>query len=785
MSETGSFNPADYENPSAGNAQPAQPAQPMPQTAAGQQSAQPGSSFNPADYASEAPPAITNGYTPKTAVNDPSMVLSLDDQLRMSMGSGEGKRLGNLEYLQNKFGKDNVVVDPKTQDPIVKQGTTWFHTKEQDPWKLAKDFVLHGDIKVDSNGIHDPTLNRLLNYGASQFGSVTSMGINAMARAGVASAIGLEAIVGTPAFAAVAAGTTAAAGSAVANAADAYMNNLGRVYGTYKADPEQERKDLAWGALSHMTDNLVAIGMMPSSKWFGQTVKDLGEMVDKAGTGAKNVMKSFLQGAAKLSPDASENIVEKSEQVGSFVQSLGPDGRNAKDVASNVWTKISPEVPRVGKAANDTVKASWEQGKAKVLQAIEDRAGAALRAVGDETVVTETRLHPSSAIANVMAQLQQAGTITVQGANGKELYGMEQILNHGFDGLQVLPGDPRVALKISNNALGDVEGAMRYSKNIVAMLQPYAETAKSIGKGTLSQQAEAMMNMRSGLVNGALKDISDKAFSAGDHTARKTLIQPAIDALDQHLKEGLDGASGGAYTMMQENFVKTQTALEPLTSYFRERMKVLPSERPNVDFAFFQQLRGLSAEGKTILKQSIEGAEGVAREYDPGLANQLRSALDRISIAHTVLETSPVYARGANNAVTKYSFIGGAGSLAAGHPGQAAMGAAVGAGNAISGSGRMMTSASTSLLNNARALNAFIGKYGSGAPEAMGQLMQNPGALHQLLSMPEQAVMQEQQTQQALQQQAQQYMQAQQQSLQQQQQMMQQAQGQQGQGKGR
>jgi hypothetical protein len=279
------------------------------------------------DLTGEAVPLAFSGHTPETAMN--YSPVTAKDRLYLSFGN----QAGNIEYLKKRFNDVKPIPDKDgkpTRHLAVLDGNTWYRVDAnngdiQDPWELAKEYVKD----------------------AADLGDI---GIGMASTATTAAVAGAVGVGGTVATGGAAVAPSLAAASSIAASGGALSfavrTSLGRLVGTYKADPAEQVWDLSMEMALNAAGVRIAAGVKPTATWMAGQLDKMakwygGTAAGKATARGAEAVKPYLSSAGEIVEGIAEtpkdlfrtimavrtvgrlhfdNMVTKPKEVGTFMR---------------------------------------------------------------------------------------------------------------------------------------------------------------------------------------------------------------------------------------------------------------------------------------------------------------------------------------------------------------------------------------------------------------------------------------------------------------------------------
>jgi len=292
--------------------------------------------FSEADFAGgDILPSYANGLSPETAIN--SSPISVEDRARLSVGNESGK----IKFLRENYG---AVTRSKSGDLLVQDKTSklWHQVDpsglgDGNPWEKTKELVK----------------------------DVTELApIAAKTVAQIGAAVGLASVTGGTSLLAQA-GTSAAVGAALA----AGETSLGRLVGTYEAQPEEQLKDIAIETLINFGGTYVAAGVKPGISMIADGLRKGAKVIGKAIPEAmKNVLGS-LSGAGTRSVNT---LIQNPDEVTAAMKAAGLGAQNADDVVNNLVSDSVSKVSTIARQIRGAISNMYDSMSKQVIQNVDD-----------------------------------------------------------------------------------------------------------------------------------------------------------------------------------------------------------------------------------------------------------------------------------------------------------------------------------------------------------------------------------------------------------------------------
>lgn len=292
--------------------------------------------FSEADFAGgDILPSYANGLSPETAIN--SSPISVEDRARLSVGNESGK----IKFLRENYG---AVTRSKSGDLLVQDKTSklWHQVDpsglgDGNPWEKTKELVK----------------------------DVTELApIAAKTVAQIGAAVGLASVTGGTSLLAQA-GTSAAVGAALA----AGETSLGRLVGTYEAQPEEQLKDIAIETLINFGGTYVAAGVKPGISMIADGLRKGAKVIGKAIPEAmKNVLGS-LSGAGTRSVNT---LIQNPDEVTAAMKAAGLGAQNADDVVNNLVSDSVNKIATIARRLRGAMSNMYDSMAKQVIQNVDD-----------------------------------------------------------------------------------------------------------------------------------------------------------------------------------------------------------------------------------------------------------------------------------------------------------------------------------------------------------------------------------------------------------------------------
>lgn len=236
-------------------------------------------------------PEYANGISPERAIN--KSPLSINDRLQLAFGNKKGR----IDFLKQRY---EDVVETEDGDLRIKKDGLWHvldakGLEAKDPWELSKgiakaaavgafNFAVKGNpVGMTANALSGGRLNKAVDEASSvalKGDEVASeLAKDAADIVPEATAIGASIAAGVATGGASLAAQAAAAGGA-ALGAGAYRTSLGRLVGTYDADPETQFKELAMETMLAFAGTGIALGVKPTAQWMAKQIPGLSKLAN-------------------------------------------------------------------------------------------------------------------------------------------------------------------------------------------------------------------------------------------------------------------------------------------------------------------------------------------------------------------------------------------------------------------------------------------------------------------------------------------------------------------------
>lgn len=234
--------------------------------------------------------------------------VGIADRFALSLGNKQG----NLEYLKNKFGEANVVMNDKDVVTVKGKDGLWRAVDPDtldapDSWSLTEKYTKRAKEFAGEVAENIPTAIR------------TAAGFIKTTGAGTAAVTGAP----TLGAGAVAGGTMFAAGAA----SDLALTSMGRALGTYKGNWQDQAKDAVFEGALNTLGYAIEAAAKPTVKYVAQTgmfkklQQGLSTLTDENSRILGGLLKWSTSG--KVSEDALEQVAKNGEKLDEIVRTKG------------------------------------------------------------------------------------------------------------------------------------------------------------------------------------------------------------------------------------------------------------------------------------------------------------------------------------------------------------------------------------------------------------------------------------------------------------------------------
>jgi len=514
------------------------------------------------------PPGF-DGTSPQSPRN--ASPLSALERFNLSMGNKQG----NLNYLVNKYGKENVatVFDPQgtpTDDVSIRVDGDWYRVDPnngdiRDPWELTQSYLKNPGEFV---------------------GDVADLGPLGIA-AGVASAPIIQA-------GGIAAGTMAAAGAATAG----ITTSLGRIAGTYDATPLEQAWDIGFEGLMNAAGAKIAAGMKPTATWVSNqiprlynTFKDtLGkvtpEVVKEGGEALANSPKALyraLWATNSVGNEAFDTMLEMPQQLKTMMKTA--DQATGGKVAAYTDYITAQQVNAVKQLSNQTqplLSKIYGKMRNKILKAV----GGEFSGNFDEPIIKQYQDLISSNMGYIVQKVKTPEGIVelaVQGDDAIEALGRQGLQNIKF---KMYTQDELAKLVRGGLELSDDEGKMTIGhlmnnqeaydsfKNYIDAFQKFANSKERSGP----RFAKDLLDFKKVMTDYAHSIESDEVLAPMKGV--RSLLAQSRTNLDNYIRKSLDESGvADVFDEMNSTYNTLSRRVRPLIDT-AAKAKRADSDRP-------------------------------------------------------------------------------------------------------------------------------------------------------------------------------------------------------------
>lgn len=577
----------------------------------------------------EAKPKQVLGVDPDSAMNE--SVVDLTDRVKLSLGD----KMGQVAYLKEKY--EDATLNSKG-DLTVKKDGNWFlvdpkgYEFSKDPWKLSKEII------------------------ADNVADMTGTGIIAAA-----------AVAGGIAGTAMAPGVGTAGGAVTGAGAGEYLrSSLGRLVGTYTADPVQQTKDIAFESMMQLAGEKFVPGMKKGLDVIGDGVEKLGLRM-KVEEGARAVGRFYSQ--FNVGQQAMDTIMTYGKEVNQRMKDVfRASGNNDAKYIEFLQSDSINQVKNLAAKAPRILSNTYQKMQQQIMDAVPDTFKSNIRTTAIEAyaktiddglakvVRSGQEIADKAEIVKIMRFAQEQGRLpkgtSVMLKTPQELASLAKRTGQFDNNVLKLATDPE-AYELLNKMYRNVDLALA-SKQL---------QGKDAAKAMLSFKRE---------MGDVIWGLSTKADDMGLNSLRKS-FETYSKIIDDNTKTALDQVGQGQmYSQMNAKWSQLSRELKPLANAH------VTSMRTGSDTAFETFLNKVkSVPGRNQLsKSSLESIEIAADQLGDQTASQM------IKGARTALEINDAAA--AFNPYVNRPSVGDVGIGAFGLlTGQWAIAAAVGVKKAI------------------------------------------------------------------------------------------------------
>lgn len=393
--------------------------------------------------------------TPDTALE--VSPVSLPDRFKLEVGNEKGA----ISYLKQNFEK--VLPHPE-RGLVVKNKGVWQQVDpsglgEGDPWQMSQE--LAADVLESTREVGD--------IAASIVG-----GLAGGALAGLAGAPTGPGAAATATAGAVAGRTAGVAANSFA------MSSLGRFFGTYEAEPEEQARDAGIDAMIALTGEAIVPGGKLIFKGGKKVVKSAGRTAPAIAT--RRALKSLSESVAGTSKDVLSTFISffsgaPSKATDQMIDNMDLVDKEAKRIIS----KVKKSGERLTSNAIDETVASEQVGKLSILvDNYEKQVGKTFKQLEGKMLaspgVKSFTANISESIEPSLKSLASIGVINFDDKAGK------YILKNKEEIAEALLGEKPVA-----NLAGKVTKSI---ENVVNTMNKYVKEGQVTGRDGLKKVLE-------------------------------------------------------------------------------------------------------------------------------------------------------------------------------------------------------------------------------------------------------------------------------------------------------
>lgn len=622
------------------------------------------------------------GTSASTPIN--SSPVSAIDRFKLSLGNEQG----NMEYLKTKF--EGVAKDDNG-DLVVKDQGKWKRVDEKDSWELTKDLADLGGLTIQGG---------VATAGAAAAG-VASGGFGAVIGAGAATALGAEARI-----------------------------TLGRMAGTYKADPLEEVRDLGFETLLGSMGQRVLMGVKPTAAVLGNALQKGAATMENAPNATKAIMAKTIAATTGATDEQASILLADPAKVGESLKQWGRWASPAT-IKNGLKEDSVEQVKLLAENAKPALNRMYLNDKSELLNAIPKDFTAS----------------PTEPIGAIYAKAVEDGVIkatakrTIEKAVDPEKLMLDlKSGNLGKYNFEMVPQADLVR-RAANGELDTNIAENAIDKDAYSMMSNFFETVGKLvpdGSGPVPKpmtSANASKLAANRLIE-TRKILSDTIYNTGEKASDQQLnaVRPVLmkylDHMDAIVKDSLDKPTNGAYSKMLSRYNEMSTQVDVF--------KRAAQAAKNTQDAPMESLlnKFTSGAGNHVsTKAQLRGAAEMIAANSP-TDSGVHQAIDKILTNDSAQFFSQIVRPG----VGKVSLHSGGliGAYAAGGA-PAAIGAAVatspratlGAAQLAQGAGQMFPKATQHTIVAARAVKDFMGSL---TKEARQSLLNNPQMFNAVMS---------------------------------------------------
>jgi hypothetical protein len=612
-------------------------------------------------------PQEADGASPQA----PLQLSPLDVTDRVAVAFGNTK--GSLSYLKKKF--QDVQYDADKGFVVQKEGL-WYKADPSmlgkgDAWDKTKELV------ADAAEWAPEAMTAAITYGTTKLGENIVGGIGAAIPAPGANA--LTAGAGKIAGGLLGAGIGGAISSGI-------KTRLGRLFGTYDPEPEEEMRDIGLEALLNMGGQAVAPGVKPFFSMIGKGVKNVAQW---ASPGVKATLSAVL---AKTTGAAKENMVRLLDrapqvmgQLDSAVASEGAEGAVVKLKTQNI-NKVKALMAQPWKA----LSGFFDKEEDKLLQLVPDKLSFD---VGGTVGNAFKELEKLGVVVPVVEKMGPSGKVLQYKLGNREA--LAQFLVHPEGEASIAPE------------------AMQALGKFMKMGNEYLATGKQQG----ADAVKSLINVRRTF---------DKFYYKA--TAANPGVKETLTPVSSSVRNGIVEAIHGVSPEVADQYVKMNAKYVEHMPLVAAAERISGARNFRAPETFVEQL--MSPEGKNVMnKRLVDVMAGLKGKGGQEIAEGLKDGLaahDFISKWPQLLTPTAKKLAGAGGIAYGASHIG-LGTVAAGTA------AVAGIPLAAASSPRLVGRTASAAAKALPALGKF-GDFLKGLPpDKMRQLLASPDAFNTLV----------------------------------------------------
>ncbi len=621
---------------------------------------------NLAEFA-EPQPQYASGLSPDAPIN--TSPLSIDERFGLALGNDKGR----IDSLKKRF--QSVQEDPEGHLVVQDKGL-WYRVDGKtgdapDAWSATKS-ILKG-----FGAATQVVANRMAPKGLLPKEDLAVQGLTkndelAKETAGeVVEALPIAAKVGASVAATAmtggaSLGVQALAQGGAAAAMTAARYSMGRLEGTYQAEPEEVLKDVAFETLLNAGGEFI----MPGAKWsatkIGEKFPQIARAYRSMSEGSVDSMKQLYSFLTRRSGEGIDTIIEHGDEVGGMMKSVGSKYRSTDAFVDHIKRDSIGLVKQAAMEADDMVGEVYRAQQSKLVKNVSSAFSGNVDEVVDPIF--------SSAVNDGLVQIRQVGKYVASGGNVVERQAARALPRD--EALELLaksggklPQDYRFVPASMDEMVnyikksGDVDSAsIAFDDEAYRMMRGFFDQLSSLkGIKAKSGQAGADQLLK---VNRILGDLTYKVKTRGDEAALNIVSRRMAQYHDiikqgataKFEKEGL----GQAFTGLNQSYSSMKDQMLDLATAMKRADKV-------GDSAYEGLLTKISSRaGKNMsAKDSFNGALNLAEEFGSKRADALREIQKKIRINNAAIEFNPYIPQ---DMIGKGSMTFALGSAMAGNP---------------------------------------------------------------------------------------------------------------------